>query len=124
MVLAKCGSEHREDFGVEDNVKAKWNCLLRPNIGTHLTNSNGGGLHILIVEHDLGTAENRALLLRCYGHQVRVASTGFSACQAALHQPPDVVLLELALPDVDGWEVVRALAGAVVGQEALFHRSR
>jgi hypothetical protein len=34
MVLARCGSEQREDFGVEDNVKAERNSLLRLDAGT------------------------------------------------------------------------------------------
>jgi len=38
---------------VEDSAKAERNCLLRLNAGTHLTNSNRGGLQVLVVEDEL-----------------------------------------------------------------------
>ena len=81
--------------------------FLRLNAETHLTNPNGGRLHILVVEDDRDTAESMAILLRCYGHRVQVASDGSAACQVALSKPPDVVLLDLVLPGTDGWEVAR-----------------
>jgi len=43
--------------------------------------------------------------------RVQVASDGPSACQAALNKLPDVVLLDLALPGMDGWEVAKRLRG-------------
>jgi DNA-binding response OmpR family regulator len=109
MFLAKCGCEHKEDFGVEDNVNAERNPRLRLNGGTSLVNANGAGLHILLVEDDLDAAKRLVILLRCYGHRVQVALDGPSACQAALSKPPDVVLLDLAVPGMDGWEVARRL---------------
>jgi DNA-binding response OmpR family regulator len=69
----------------------------------------GGGLNILVVNSDLATAETTAVLLHSFGHRVRVASDGQSAWQAALGRPPDVVLLELTLPDLDGWEMAERL---------------
>jgi CheY-like chemotaxis protein len=88
-------------------MKAEGDYSLRPETSTPLTNCNGDGLHILLVEDDLATAEGMANLLRCYGHRVQVAPDGHSACQAALRKPPDVVLMDIALPDLDGWEVAR-----------------
>jgi CheY-like chemotaxis protein len=76
------------------------------------SNGDGGGLHILLVEDDRDTAECTAMFLRECGHRVRVAGDGPSACQAAVSQPPDVVLLDLALPGMDGWEVARRLQEA------------
>jgi DNA-binding response OmpR family regulator len=70
---------------------------------------SGIGLHILVVNGDLAVAESTALLLHSFGHQVQVASDGHAAWQAASARPPDVVLLELALPDLDGWEVAERL---------------
>lgn len=72
-----------------------------------LPKCNGDGLHILIVEDDPNTAECLALVLRHYGHQVQVAGDGPSACQVSQTSPPDVVLLDLGLPGMDGWEIAR-----------------
>jgi two-component system CheB/CheR fusion protein len=74
-----------------------------------LQNGNGGGLHILVVEDDADTAESTAILLCSFGHRVQIASDGPAACQAALSKPPDVVLLDLGLPGMDGYEVARRL---------------
>jgi DNA-binding response OmpR family regulator len=54
------------------------------------------------VEDDPDTTEGTALFLRECGHWGQVASDGPAACQAAVSQPPDVVLLDLALPGMDG----------------------
>lgn len=65
------------------------------------------GLHILVVEDDSDTAELMASLLRLDGHRAEIALDGPSACRAARNKPPDVVLLDLALPGMDGWQVAR-----------------
>lgn len=76
------------------------------NAQTILPNCNSG-LHILIVEDDSDTAESMAFLLCYYGHRVEIALDGPSACQAARNKTPDVVLLDIALPGMDGWQVAR-----------------
>jgi two-component system KDP operon response regulator KdpE len=42
---------------------------------------------------------------------VHIANTGAAALDVAAHHPPDVVLLDLGLPDLDGSEVIRGLRG-------------
>jgi CheY-like chemotaxis protein len=59
-------------------------------------------LHILVVDDDQDTAASSAMLLRLYGHEVEVAVDGPSALQAVEANPPDVVLLDLAMPKMDG----------------------
>lgn len=60
------------------------------------------------------TPANRVLaekLLRVAGHEVVVAETGAGALALARDQRPDLVLLDLGLPDIDGWEILRRLRG-------------
>jgi CheY-like chemotaxis protein len=102
------------------DVKAEQGHRLRLPPRMPSTDSHGGGLDILIVEDDPDTAHSTALLLRCFGHQARVAVDGPSACQAARSKPPDVVLLDLALPGMDGWEVARRLRGPAWDKKPLF----
>jgi CheY-like chemotaxis protein len=66
-------------------------------------------LRVVIIEDNRDAAEALRLLLDLYGHDVTVAHTGTNGIQAALHRPPDVVLCDIGLPDVDGWEVARVL---------------
>jgi CheY-like chemotaxis protein len=72
-------------------------------------NETGMGLRVLLVEGDADNAECMTALLEMYGHRVELARNGLAALQLAQDEAPDVVLLELRLPGMDGWEVVRRL---------------
>jgi CheY-like chemotaxis protein/two-component sensor histidine kinase len=74
----------------------------------------GRRLQILVVEDNVDTADSLSLLLRLYGHEVQVARTGPAALELAAGCRPDVVLLDIGLPGMDGYEVacrLRGLAG-------------
>lgn len=64
---------------------------------------------ILLVDDDSGVRAvvSRALSLR--GHVVTCERAGFRALKSVVNQPPDVVLLDLGLPDVDGLKVLKML---------------
>ncbi|BCT77901.1 DNA-binding response regulator [Sinomonas cyclohexanicum] len=49
--------------------------------------------------------------LRAEGYAVRTAATGTQALHAAAGEPPDVIVLDLGLPDMDGSEVIRGIRG-------------
>jgi CheY-like chemotaxis protein/anti-sigma regulatory factor (Ser/Thr protein kinase) len=67
-------------------------------------------LRILVVDDNADGAESMALVLRQEGHQVRVAYDGPSALDAARALAPEVVLLDIGLPNgMDGYEVARRL---------------
>jgi CheY-like chemotaxis protein len=78
----------------------------------HEPNRVGRPLRILIVEDDSDTAESLALLLRLQGHIIFAASDGPAAIEAAESTNPDVVLLDIGLPKMDGYEVARRLQQA------------
>jgi CheY-like chemotaxis protein len=67
------------------------------------------GLRVLIVEDVADASAVLALLLRMEGHDVRVAPDGPAALALAEAISPDVVLLDIRLPGLDGWEVARRL---------------
>jgi DNA-binding response OmpR family regulator len=62
-------------------------------------------LRVLIVEDDEDTATSLATLLQMYGYEVELASNGPTACRAVQANAPDIVLLDIGLPKMDGWEV-------------------
>jgi DNA-binding response OmpR family regulator len=64
---------------------------------------------ILIVEDDPRTSASVALYLRHAGYDVDVASSGTEALERAADRPPDLLVLDVMLPGVDGVEVCRAL---------------
>jgi CheY-like chemotaxis protein len=59
-------------------------------------------LRVLVAEDNEDSATTMAMLLRLYGHQVEVASDGLRALQAIQISRPDVVLLDIGLPKMDG----------------------
>jgi two-component system CheB/CheR fusion protein len=61
------------------------------------------------VEDDRDAAVSLAKLLALHGYQVRVAADGPAALQAVQAEVPDVVLLDLGLPRMSGYEVARRL---------------
>ncbi len=67
------------------------------------------GRQVLVVEDDVNAAESLALLLRAWGHNVRVAHDGPEALRSARERPPDAVLLDVRLPGMDGYQVARRL---------------
>jgi PAS domain S-box-containing protein len=66
-------------------------------------------LRVLVVDDNKDTADSAAMLLRGAGHDVRVTYSGPAALEAAQAHKPDAVLLDLGLPEIDGYEVARRL---------------
>jgi two-component system, OmpR family, response regulator len=66
-------------------------------------------LSVLVVEDEPDAAASTAMLLELEGHRVRVAGDGPTALQATQADRPDVILLDLGLPGMDGWQVARQL---------------
>ncbi|MBY0397072.1 MAG: response regulator, partial [Thermoleophilia bacterium] len=91
---------------------------------------------ILVVDDNVDTALAMGRILRLLGHDVRVVHDGHAAIASARERTPDLVLLDIGLPGMDGYEVARRLradggcAGAVVvavsgyGQPEDVRRSR
>jgi two-component system KDP operon response regulator KdpE len=64
---------------------------------------------ILLVDDESAIQRTVGMLLRSRGYDLRVAGTGRAALDAAAEDPPDLVVLDLGLPDLDGVEVCRRL---------------
>jgi CheY-like chemotaxis protein len=69
-------------------------------------------LRILVVDDNLDSAQSLALLLDVLGHEARVAHEGKEALRLARAEPPDLVLLDIGLPGMSGYETCRALREA------------
>ena len=68
--------------------------------------------HLLIVDDNVDAAESLGLLLGSLGHHVEVAHDGKRALELAAKNPPDVVLLDIGMPDLDGYEIARRMREA------------
>jgi CheY-like chemotaxis protein len=66
-------------------------------------------LRVLVVDDYPDTAETMRLLLVLWGHEVLAAHDGATAFKAAEALQPDVVLLDIGLPKMDGYEVAQQI---------------
>jgi signal transduction histidine kinase/ActR/RegA family two-component response regulator len=66
-------------------------------------------LRILIVDDNVDAARLLAMLLEAHGHQVMIEHTSRRALERARLEMPDVCLLDIGLPDFDGYELARRL---------------
>jgi len=66
---------------------------------------------VLVVDDEPQILRALRINLRVRGYEVDTAATGGQALQTAAHHPPDLVILDLGLPDLDGVEVIGGLRG-------------
>ncbi len=69
----------------------------------------GRSLRILIVEDNIDSGDTLSMLLRLKGHDVLLVRSGITAVEAGPAFSPEVVLCDIGLPGMDGYEVARAL---------------
>jgi CheY-like chemotaxis protein len=69
----------------------------------------GARRRVLVVDDEADSADSLAEILELYGHQALAVGDGPSAIAAAATFKPDVVLLDLGLPNMDGYEVAQRL---------------
>ena len=108
---------HSEGLGARERVQScgcRWCCLHRRSLigprreqPTEPTRT----WRVLVVDDNVDTADDDwRICCRSSGHDVRTAYTGPAALEAAVDYRPDVVLLDIGLPGLNGYEVARRLA--------------
>ncbi len=68
-----------------------------------------GSHRVLVVDDNRDAAESMTVLLEIWGHEVRIANDGPGALALAAEYQPDIVLLDIGLPGMDGYEVAKRL---------------
>lgn len=66
-------------------------------------------MHALVIDDDPTIADMVALMLTIEGFDVTVAASGADGLLAALSDQPDVIVLDVMMPKVDGWQVASKL---------------
>src|SRR5512141_1907249 len=69
----------------------------------------GSGKLVLVIEDNVDAGDSLADVLELSGHRVLVARDGISGIAKAHEVRPDIVLCDIGLPDVDGYEVARRI---------------
>lgn len=78
-----------------------------------------GGRRVLVVEDNADAQQVLCDLLAIWGHEVLIASDGPAALEQALTKRPDVALIDLGLPGMDGHEVARRIRSDPAGGSML-----
>jgi CheY-like chemotaxis protein len=78
----------------------------------------GASRRVLVVDDNVDAAESMAILLRLMGHDVRTVHGGEAALEAVASEQPELVLLDIGMPGLNGYEVARRLR-AEYGPERL-----
>jgi PAS domain S-box-containing protein len=76
------------------------------------------GLQVMVVDDNRDVAESCKTLLELSGHRVSTAYTGREALELAENLHPDVILLDIGLPDISGYEVARCVRATSWGANA------
>ena len=74
-------------------------------------------LRVLLVEDNQDAAESFAVLLRMRGYDVRLAFDGKDGLQTAETLKPDVIVLDIGLPDMSGYDVCRTIRKQTLGDQ-------
>jgi CheY-like chemotaxis protein/anti-sigma regulatory factor (Ser/Thr protein kinase) len=72
---------------------------------------------VLVVDDNADVAQTLAMLLQVFGHDVRIATSGMEALRETEQFRPDVTVLDIGMPDLDGYEVARRLRATSWGRE-------
>ncbi len=75
--------------------------------------------NLLVVDDNVESAKTMGLLLKLKGHRVELAHTGAEALEKARAVCPDIILLDIGLPDMTGYDVCRAIRNDADLQGAL-----
>jgi CheY-like chemotaxis protein len=77
------------------------------------------GHRILLADDNRDALDSLATLLQCDGHEVHTAGDGAEALEVAAGCHPDVVLLDIGMPKLDGYEVARRIRAEPWGKKAV-----
>ncbi|MBA3596634.1 MAG: response regulator [Methylibium sp.] len=115
-------SSRGSGLGAEFNVRLPCLREVKP-VEEPLTNppevASSGGCRVLVVDDNRDAAETVALYLELAGHEVKTVGDGMQAMASAPVYAPDVVVLDIGLPGLDGYEVARRLRQTPQTRDAL-----
>mgnify|MGYP001468141837 CR=1 FL=1 len=99
-----CGSEFTVRLPIASVEAAE-----QPSEASELSADYTGSLRIMVVEDDPDAAESLQALLRDCGYEVHIVNDGGAALAAAFVLQPEVILLDIGLPTMNGYELAQEL---------------
>jgi CheY-like chemotaxis protein len=100
--------------------KRSWRGSRRPSVAdTGLADEHSEGRRILVVDDNRDAAESLAPILRMFGNEVDTVFDGAAAVAAIPKFRPDVVLMDIGMPNLDGYQAARAIRMGPDGGEVV-----
>jgi two-component system, chemotaxis family, CheB/CheR fusion protein len=78
-----------------------------------------GGLRILVADDNHDNANSCAMLLQLSGHDVRIAYSGGAALEIAAEFRPQIALIDVRMPEMNGYDVARRMRAEKGGKDIL-----
>jgi len=111
-----------EGLGKGSEFVVRLPAATRPTAVASVNKGSGDAMpsaRILVVDDNADTSRSMARLLKLMGHEVTTAQSGPEAIEAARAHPPEIVLLDIGLPGMDGYEVAKRLRQAASCEHAV-----
>jgi CheY-like chemotaxis protein len=80
-----------------------------PTLPSRPVQRSGQTSRVLVVDDNVDAADMLVMMLQMFGHEVKAAYSGQAALETALQYQPDFVLLDIGLPDMNGYQVAQQL---------------
>ena len=112
LTASSAGPGRGSEFVIRLPVNAGGEVGVSRTAGSATILVSGATRRVLVIDDSVDAAESTAALVRLWGHQVKVLHSGENAARVVDSFHPHVVLLDIGLPDADGFEVAELLAAA------------
>jgi CheY-like chemotaxis protein len=88
-----------------------------PSLATKPFENTTAAHRILVVDDNRDSAESLAILLRLAGNELQIAHDGLEAVEKAALQSPDIIVLDIGLPKLNGYDACRAIRAQPGGKD-------
>ena len=102
------GLGHGSEFSITMPVNHPLAVKLIPR-ESHTSPAENKTHSILVVDDNKDAANSLEMLLMSMGHKVSVAYSGMSALEIASHEKPEIIFMDIGMPDINGYEVCRRI---------------
>jgi len=115
------GPGHGSEFLIRLPLRVRQTRVTMTSSSLPLTGTDAArsGLRILLADDNRDALDSLATLLQCDGHEVHTAADGAEALERAAQCRPNVVLLDIGMPKLDGYEVARRIRAEPWGKSTV-----
>jgi PAS domain S-box-containing protein len=117
--VSSAGPGQGSEFAVRLPVALPLPCCAGPGGTTENATPGGSRRRILVVDDNRDSATSLALMLKIMGHETAAAYDGVEAVDAAASFRPDIVLLDIGLPRLNGYDACRQIREQAWGKETV-----